>query len=102
MAVMSPLDHVSSTAITETAILTRVVDAAPASFAPAAAQVLLALRFPEADRQRMQVLSQRASDGTLTPDEQRELANYRHVGHLLDLLWSRARLSLQQVESDPS
>ena len=44
----------------------------------------------------MQVLSQKASEGTLTAEEQAEIDDYERVGHLLDLMHSKARTKLKK------
>ena len=78
---------------TEAAILARVVDSGDVSLTPEAARALLALRFSELDQRRMKLLLTKAKGGDLTEPEARELDSYRHVGHLLELLWSRARVA---------
>lgn len=49
----------------------------------------------------MNALAQKNQAGELTPEEQAELHCYLRVGNLLDLLHSKARLSMkrQQVRS---
>jgi uncharacterized protein YnzC (UPF0291/DUF896 family) len=47
------------------------------------------------DIDRMNVLAQKASEGNLTESEDAELESYRHVGHLLALIQSKARGSLK-------
>ena len=42
----------------------------------------------------MRQLSAKAREGTLTPDEQAALNNDERVGHLLNILHSKARRSL--------
>jgi len=42
----------------------------------------------------MNELAEKAREGALSSGEDRELENYRHVGHLLALLRSKARISL--------
>lgn len=80
---------------TEAAILMRVIDPQRASLTPPAAEALLALNFAPADHARMAVLSQKANEGTLTPQERDELEGYQRVGLFLDLVQSKARLSLK-------
>ena len=64
-------------------------------FTPGVAQSVLLMEFTEADRLRMNELSAKAQEGTLTNDEQTELDSYERVGHFLSLLKSKARRSLQ-------
>jgi uncharacterized protein YnzC (UPF0291/DUF896 family) len=48
----------------------------------------------------MHELAGKAQDGTLTGAEAAELESYRRVGRLLDLMRSKARRSLKDVDSD--
>ncbi len=79
----------------ETAIFERIVLPAEPDPGRQAAQSILALDFDAEDRQRMQQLADRAKQGNLTPDEERQLDNYERVGHYLAILQSKARLALR-------
>ena len=81
----------------ETAILDRVILPEQADLPGEAARYLLALDFSPADRERMNTLAAKASEGALSPDETSEIDSYRHVGHLLALMQSKARRSLRQT-----
>jgi hypothetical protein len=50
----------------------------------------------------MNVLAERAREGTLTPEESAELDSYLHVGSLVSLLQSKARRLLKSEISAPS
>lgn len=80
----------------EVAILSRVIESDGAGLSPEAARSILALGFADADRQRMEVLAERARQGTLTEAEQIEIDNYERAGHVISLLKSKARLSLRK------
>jgi hypothetical protein len=82
---------------TEPAILSRVIEPERADLAPELARYVLQLDFRPADHERMEELAARATAGSLTADEQVEVENYRHVGHLLALMQSKARLSLKKA-----
>lgn len=86
----------SATAISEVAILDRVIRPERDDLSPEAARSLLRLEFDGRDRERMNELSAKARDETLTADEERELDCFVHVGHLLALLQSKARQSLKK------
>ena len=86
-------------ASTETAILSRLIEPNRSGLTTEAARYLLTLEFHDFDRRRMDNLAQKARDGVLSPAEEREIENYRHVGHLLALLRSKARISLHQGAS---
>jgi hypothetical protein len=77
----------------------RTVRSKQADLPPGAAEYFLGLRFEEADRTRMDILAAKAREGSLTPAEQSELNNYMNLGWFLDLMKSKARLSLAQHSS---
>ena len=76
-------------------ILARVIEPEVSGLEVALARYLLSLDFRAADVDRMNVLAQKASEGTLTESECSELESYRHVGHLVALMQSKARTSLK-------
>ncbi len=80
-----------------TAILSRVLKAHASSFTPEVARCILKLKFDQIDVERMNALAERNRHGILTETEQQELQSYLLVGHLLDLLHSKARLALKQT-----
>ena len=86
-----------STAIenSEAAIWNRVVNPEAGDLDRVAAESLLRIRLPEADCGRVNELAEKARQGILTPAEETELDNYRHVGRLLELIKSKARQSLR-------
>ncbi|MFI5378487.1 MAG: hypothetical protein ACHRHE_04260 [Tepidisphaerales bacterium] len=77
-------------------ILRRILDAARVAFPPEAARFVLDLDFDEADHGRMEALSQKASAGTLTAEEEDELRGYVQVGHILALFQAKARMTLHR------
>jgi hypothetical protein len=82
---------------TETAILSRVIAPGEPGLSAQLAQVVLSFAFGPDDLKRMQELSEKASEGTLSAEEQEELDRYERVGHFLSLLQSKARVSLKRV-----
>jgi len=56
---------------------------------------ILDFDFPPADVRRMNALAAKARQRTLSEVEEAQLENYRDVGRLLELLQSKARLSLK-------
>ncbi len=84
---------------TEAELLRRVVDPQRAGWSAEAAQSILALSFSQADLNRATELAEKAGTGELTPEEHREMAGYRHVGRFLELVKSRARLSLKSLNA---
>ncbi len=87
--------QLSETQTTEAAILGRILQPDKPTFSPEAARAILDLDFDQADRDRMRQLSAKARAGTLTPDEQTAINNYERVGHLLNIMQSKARCSLK-------
>ena len=81
----------------ETAILSRVIKPDNGTWSRAAAESILKFDFPPADLKRMNSLASKARRGTLTASEEAQLDNYRGVGRLLELLQSKARLSLKRA-----
>jgi hypothetical protein len=79
----------------EVAILSRVLEPDKPTLSAETARDLLALDFTPADKDRMRDLSAKARAGTLTPAEQAAIDNYERVGHLLNVLQSKARRSLK-------
>jgi hypothetical protein len=76
-------------------ILERVIQPQTPDLTPDAARGLLQLRFSTADHDRMTDLATRSRGGRLTASEREELDAYIEVGLLIDLLQSKARLSLR-------
>ncbi len=85
--------------ISETAILSRVLEPDKPTLPLETAQYLLTLDFGAADKERMRQLSAKARAGTLTPEEQVEIDNYEQVGHLLNILQSKARRSIKSLRN---
>ena len=79
----------------ETAIFERIVFPDEPGLGDDVARSVLALEFGPEDRTRMQVLADKAKQGTLTPEEQQAIGNYERVGHYLAILQSKARQSLR-------
>ena len=80
----------------ETEILSRVIGPENPAFSDEAARSILAMRFNDADAQRMNALAAKARQGELTQEEESQLEAYLFVGALVDLMHSRARLSLKK------
>ncbi|MFS8068728.1 MAG: hypothetical protein ACMG6S_20400 [Byssovorax sp.] len=93
------MDPTSSAAGSESAILSRLIRPERDDLSPDAARSLLKLEFDEQDLARMHALTLQAQSGSLTGAELSELDSYRRVGHLLDLMRSKARRSLQGKSS---
>jgi hypothetical protein len=79
----------------EVAILNRLIQPERNNLPATAARAFLKIDFDEGDRRRMRELSQKAQEGSLSAAEQTEIDSYERVGHLLDLLHSKARRSLK-------
>jgi hypothetical protein len=78
------------------AIWERTVAPAKSDLDPGAARALLRLKLSRADLDRADKLADKARGSPLTPDEERELEDYRSVGAALEFLKSKARLSLKK------
>ena len=87
--------HAASTSH-ESAILSRLIQPENSDLRPEVASYILDLDFRPTDIARMNALAEKAAAGAMTADEEDEIEGYRHVGHFLALLQSKARLSLRQ------
>jgi len=85
----------ASDTTSETAIFERIVLPEEPGMSEEAARSILAMGFDPADRQRMQVLADKAKSGRLSREEEIEIENYERVGHYLGILQSKARRALQ-------
>ena len=76
-------------------ILNRILRPRVPSFSPEAARDILGLDFDQADKDRMRELSAKARAGTLTAKEDTEAGKFELIGHLLNIMQSKARRSLR-------
>lgn len=81
----------------EAEILSRVIRPDRGTWSREAAESVLQLDFPASDLERMNTLAAKAREGSLSASEEAELESYRHAGRLLELLQTKARLSLKQL-----
>lgn len=79
----------------EAAILGRVFRPDSADWSPTAAEAILKLEFTESDHEHMADLLDAAKSGELSGEAAATLEHYRHVSKMLELMKSRARLSLR-------
>jgi hypothetical protein len=79
----------------EVSILNRMLRPGAPTFSREAAEDILTLDFDQADKDRMRELSAKARAGTLTAKEEAEAGKYELVGHLLNIMQSKARRSLK-------
>jgi hypothetical protein len=82
----------------EAAIFGRLIIPEQGDLPVAAARAMLAWSFDERDRARMQQLLRLNQEGRLSDNESDELECYRRVGRMLDLVPSKARLSLARSQ----
>lgn len=80
----------------EIAIFARLIRTDDGDLSGELARYVLTLGFGEDDQARMLDLAARNQEGALSAEEQEELGNYVKAGHLLALLHSKARKSLNQ------
>ena len=82
-------------ASSQVAILDRLIDPARPTLSPDAAESILGIEFPPADRDRMNRLAEKAREGSLTGEEKAEIEDYELIGSILSLMKSKARVSLK-------
>lgn len=85
----------------EAAILGRLIRPDRDDLSADAARSILKLDFDAEDRARMHELAVKAQQGALVGADEAELASYRGVGRLLELMRSKARLSLKRAGLEP-
>lgn len=83
---------------TEAAILTRVIESDAEAITPDVARYLLSMQLPPTDEERVNELSGKARAGSLSESETQELDSYLHIGRLLAVMQSRARLILKNLD----
>jgi hypothetical protein len=81
----------------DTAILTRAMSPARGTLSRQAAQEILQWGFPPEDKQRMAELSAKVRRGELTSEEELEIDSYVRVGHIINLMQAKARLTITQA-----
>ena len=85
----------------EVEILARTIRPNSADLSEDAARSLLALQLTAADRDRVNQLAAKGREGSLSEQERAELDEYERVASLLELLQSKARLSLKRAGLSP-
>ena len=81
---------------TEAAILRRIIRPDQADLPISQAKALLKLGFSKEDHKRMNRLIEKNQNDSLSKSERRELETYVRVGRFIDLLVSKARLTLSK------
>jgi hypothetical protein len=66
------------------------------TISPEGARGILEIQFSDADLKRMHELALKNQGGKLTPREEAELDSYSRIGLILDLMKSKARLTLKK------
>jgi len=80
-------------------ILERMIKPEEPSLSPEVARHFLQLRFSDAEQARLNALSEKARDGTLTDSEASELDSFVVLSHWIGVLQSKARASLKAAAS---
>jgi uncharacterized protein YnzC (UPF0291/DUF896 family) len=65
------------------------------------ARYILTVKFTPADINRINVLSAKAREGTLSQQESDQLDSYLRIGHLVSMMKSKARRSLKDRPPNP-
>jgi hypothetical protein len=82
-------------------ILARTITPEKGDLPVEAARSILRFRLAPADWERVNELAARARSGTLTAEERTELDEYERITCLLELMQSKARLSLKHAGLSP-
>ena len=83
----------------ETSLWQRLIRPEEGTFSRDAAQSLLRLSFSDKDRNRMIDLAERNQQGLLKRKEKKELEEFIRVGDVLGMIHSKARQSLNRMNS---
>jgi hypothetical protein len=79
-------------------ILVRTIRSEEGNLSIEAARAILTFQLSQADRERVNELAAKARSGTLISEERAELDEYERITCLLELMQSKARLSLKQAQ----
>ena len=82
-------------------ILARMINPEQSGMSAEAAREILEFKLPPSDRDRVNELAAKAREGTLSADERAELDEYERVTAMIELMQSKARLSLKQAGLSP-
>jgi hypothetical protein len=82
-------------------ILARTIKPEEGTLSVEAARSFLSFRLSPMDRERVNELAARARAGALTPEERAELDEYERIACLVELMQSKARLSLKRAGLSP-
>jgi hypothetical protein len=94
--------NASQMKLAEGDIWNRVLEPEKGTISPASAKEILALDFPQIDKQRMHELAAKARAGKLSPAEELEIDVYGRVGSVLSIWKSKARKSLKKTANGKS
>ncbi len=79
-------------------ILMRIIQPEAGNLSIEAARSILSFQLSQVDRERVNDLAAKARADALTLEERAELDEYERITCLLELMQSKARLSLKQAE----
>ncbi|MCX6855975.1 MAG: hypothetical protein NTV80_13835 [Verrucomicrobia bacterium] len=79
--------------------MSRLVSPLSAGWQRGVAEAVISLRFSDEDQQRATLLAEKNREGSLTPEEKQEMEQFMLFGRFIDLMQSRARLSLKQSQA---
>lgn len=82
-------------------ILGRIFSPGQGGMPAQAAREILGFKLPLRDRDRVNELAAKARQGAHDSDERYELNDYERIAALLELMQSKARLSLKQIGLSP-
>ena len=79
-------------------ILARALGSSSGSLTPELANFFLAIELDPADERRANELAAKARSGSLSPEEETEIDEYRRVGRFIEILKLRARMVLHPAK----
>jgi len=80
-------------------LMSRLVSPQSAGWQRSVAEAVISLQFSDEDQERATELAKKNSEGTITPEEKQEMEQFMLFGRFIELMQSRARLSLKQSQN---
>jgi hypothetical protein len=86
----------TSLASSEVDIISEAISPSEGDLSPDVAKSILQWKFSKRAILRMNKLARKNEAGTLTKDEKKELGRYIRIGHMINIVHAKARLSLKR------
>lgn len=95
---MESMSTATTNSLTE--IIGRSFELRADQMSPDVAQFFLSIELADEDKNRLNALAEKARQGALTEEEQAELEEYRCGGRIVELMKLKARIALDECQSN--